>query len=443
VAHHGARSSPVTNFNTSKVPWDKNHKSGELTNVGLREGYLLGRVLREKYMHKADILNEKYDDYQIVVKAAPYNAAVMSANAQAMGFYTPGVGDVLTEMEQEIAQPPVEDPSVFDNERKKVLMDMGLPYYTQVLPIHYSEGGNDWIFSTLSECNIIKNIWVNVTNSSEYKALEEKYQELYKTLTAQTGINFTSMIQAYLLYDDVICDLADDRSLNDKFNFDPDTMDTLRNLVIDVWKHLIFGDARILKAVVTPIFREWITLFNNVVADDNQKQKKDNTLNFALYVSDASLLLPIMNMYGVTRTKPFEFADNFILQMGVKSESVSKMKKELSDYEVVVFFNGVAVEYRGNLWISAEIFVRMLVESSLLHLSNTEFIDWCASEPYVPPTPPPAPEKVSYKWVIISLAIEVGLLILIFAGCYLLNKNKGVISTTNNEVPADALGKPN
>jgi len=158
VVHHGARSSPITNFNTSNIPWDNNHRHGELTNVGLREGYLLGRSLREKYMQKADILQEKYDDYQIIAKTASYNAAVMSGYAQMLGFYTPGVGDVLTEIAQGIAMPPIEDPSVVEKEATD-LHDAGLPLYTQLIPIHTKEGGSDWLFSTLSQCNIIKYIW--------------------------------------------------------------------------------------------------------------------------------------------------------------------------------------------------------------------------------------------------------------------------------------------
>ena len=71
VAHSSARSSPYTNFNISNSPWDSNHYHGEITNVGFRESYLLGRSLREKYMQKAAILNEKYDDYQMMVKTAP------------------------------------------------------------------------------------------------------------------------------------------------------------------------------------------------------------------------------------------------------------------------------------------------------------------------------------------------------------------------------------
>ena len=45
--HHGSRSSLYMNYNVSDVPWHKNHTHGELTNVGLRQAYLMGRVLRE------------------------------------------------------------------------------------------------------------------------------------------------------------------------------------------------------------------------------------------------------------------------------------------------------------------------------------------------------------------------------------------------------------
>jgi hypothetical protein len=424
VAHHGARSSPVHNFDISPVPWDINHKHGEITNVGLREGYLLGRALREKYMHKADILSEKYDDYQILIKTAPYNAAIMSGIAQMMGFYTPGVGDVLTEMEQGIAIPPVEDPSVLTKEIK-TLADAGLPYYTQVLPAHEYEGNQDWVFSTLSQCNVIKYIWANTSATAEYKALEEKYKSLYVSINSFAGTNITNMTTAYLLYDDLMCDLADGKEIADKFKFTSEIIEELRSLANDVWKHLIFGNSTVMKAAVTPLFREWIKLINNVVKDDNEKRPIDKTLNMALYISDASHLLPIMNMLGKSMSAPFQFADNFLLQMGVKLSSVQKSTKNLSDYEFVGFFNGQTIVRNGQLWIDADQFVRMLEANSLLHLTQAQFIDWCNTipEPPVNPVDPVIP-TVPKIWNIIAIIIEVIFLLIIVLTCFFVNRKK-------------------
>jgi len=50
-------------------------------------------------MHDTDILREKYDDYQIVVKSAPYPSAIMSGLSHMIGFYTPGTGDILSQIE--------------------------------------------------------------------------------------------------------------------------------------------------------------------------------------------------------------------------------------------------------------------------------------------------------------------------------------------------------
>ena len=68
-----------------------------------------------------------------------------------MGMYTPGVGDALTEIEQGIAIPPVENAGYLDTMRA-TMADKGLPYYAQMVPVHTNEGGQDWLFLPLKEC---------------------------------------------------------------------------------------------------------------------------------------------------------------------------------------------------------------------------------------------------------------------------------------------------
>jgi len=45
-----------------------------------------------------------------------------------MGMFSPGVGEPLPEIEQDIAMPPVKDSSILKSEKDK-LMDRALPYY--------------------------------------------------------------------------------------------------------------------------------------------------------------------------------------------------------------------------------------------------------------------------------------------------------------------------
>jgi len=61
--------------------------------------YLLGRSIRKLYIKDDDIRWGKYDDNLIIVKAAPEEASIDSANAHLMGMFPPGVGEPLPEID--------------------------------------------------------------------------------------------------------------------------------------------------------------------------------------------------------------------------------------------------------------------------------------------------------------------------------------------------------
>jgi len=98
LINHGARSPPFPNFNTTSNITDHNHTQGELTNVGRRQLYLLGRAIRLKYVQLQPVIHEHFTDYTVNAYSRPTNAALMSAYSLLMGIYTPGVGDPISEL---------------------------------------------------------------------------------------------------------------------------------------------------------------------------------------------------------------------------------------------------------------------------------------------------------------------------------------------------------
>jgi len=96
VSNNGARS-PITKDDFTAQPWDKQHLQGEITDVGLRSHYLLGRYFRNTTVD-TELLPEYYNPTSFVIKSAPYSSAEMSAFAQALGLYTPGLGPSLEEI---------------------------------------------------------------------------------------------------------------------------------------------------------------------------------------------------------------------------------------------------------------------------------------------------------------------------------------------------------
>ena len=135
LLNHGPRAPPYPNYNTSNNITDHNHRLGELTNVGLRQQYLLGRTIRQQYVHLAPIIQEYYSDNHIYARTAPTNPAYLSAYAILTGIYTPGTGEALDIDKLNNAIPPVEFQQKLIPEITK-LVDMCLPLYTNVFPIH-------------------------------------------------------------------------------------------------------------------------------------------------------------------------------------------------------------------------------------------------------------------------------------------------------------------
>ena len=107
-------------FNTgSRAPADIARKAGtqldifnedweepgfsELTNVGERQQYLLGRRTRSLY---GNFISETYDPNDVYVRAADYNNTLMSSQAQLQGLFPVGLGSTIDTELLTVANPP-------------------------------------------------------------------------------------------------------------------------------------------------------------------------------------------------------------------------------------------------------------------------------------------------------------------------------------------------
>ena len=82
---HGARSPSELNENDLDTLGEKWNGLQELTNVGLRQHYLLGNHIRNKY---PELINyQKYNPKEIEVLSTITNRTIMSARAQLHGIF--------------------------------------------------------------------------------------------------------------------------------------------------------------------------------------------------------------------------------------------------------------------------------------------------------------------------------------------------------------------
>lgn len=125
---HGARGPSVKDNNPFEYDW-KGYM--ELTNVGKRQHYLLGRKLRERYKN---YITGPFKFSDLYVYSTHFNRTIESALSHLQGFYyqSPDFGEEI-KVNEKIALPPV---TLSEPVKQKVgnLKKEALPYYGTVVP---------------------------------------------------------------------------------------------------------------------------------------------------------------------------------------------------------------------------------------------------------------------------------------------------------------------
>lgn len=132
IFRHGARRAEVkiTSSSTSVAnPYDDPILGvGDLTTVGMKMHYLLGKEIRNTY---GDFIPAKYDREKVQIIASSYNRTIESAQSQLMGLFDLGSGSTLNYNNKAFYEPPITNfniPSDFG--------DGGLPFKASLPSIH-------------------------------------------------------------------------------------------------------------------------------------------------------------------------------------------------------------------------------------------------------------------------------------------------------------------
>jgi hypothetical protein len=80
-SRHGARSPIHKTYDAAQ--WNT---SGQLTAIGMRQHFLIGRELAYRYLGPGKLLNRQELDRQIVVRSTDYDRTIMSAQSQLYGL---------------------------------------------------------------------------------------------------------------------------------------------------------------------------------------------------------------------------------------------------------------------------------------------------------------------------------------------------------------------
>ncbi len=83
-----------------QAPYDWPQGLGQLTPKGMQQEYMLGLIMRKRYVDENGLLPPSYNAETIRVRSSDYDRTLMSAESLLMGLYPLGTGPLLPQSEQ-------------------------------------------------------------------------------------------------------------------------------------------------------------------------------------------------------------------------------------------------------------------------------------------------------------------------------------------------------
>lgn len=177
---HGARSPCEGTFiNHKDELGGKWENSGSLTNIGIKQQFLLGKKMRKHYK---DYISKEYNSNEIKIYSTNYNRTIMSAQAQLMGFYN--------------NLPSLNDKNTFDDfiKEEKTISESDLKIFIPQINLFLKDESNNYkiLFSEKFECKLSKQLLAK--NMEQYPELKifnkideirEKFNQKYINIFAK------------------------------------------------------------------------------------------------------------------------------------------------------------------------------------------------------------------------------------------------------------------
>lgn len=203
---HGTRT-PLLNFKNDS--WITDHGEGSLTPTGMRQQFVLGQQLRDRYK---DFLPEKYQAEWLYVYSTYNNRTIESAFSQLDGLFFENGPNIPSDYNANTnyTHPPIEITVSLSD-----LSDAALPYHYMDIAVHSNNRNRDLILETTTTC---PELTKQVDNSKSSSALyEEAYEDLKDdidqmadllgyphsdTLTFLDGVYMADYMQCFLWNDE-------------------------------------------------------------------------------------------------------------------------------------------------------------------------------------------------------------------------------------------------
>mmetsp|Transcript_10097 Transcript_10097/g.30842 ORF Transcript_10097/g.30842 Transcript_10097/m.30842 type:complete len:439 (+) Transcript_10097:155-1471(+) len=200
VCRHGDRA-PLYTFPADKLPFDQWPQGrGQLTPVGARAHYELGRKLRDKYVDTG-FLESTYNQSQVYVRSTDVDRTLMSAMSQMAGLYPHGTGSTY-----DVREGFGED--AFDPD------DVGLPFRWQLVPVHTKVVAADIELAPGVSCPLHARLQERQKRSDEWARKTEEVQPLCDKVKLVAGLEVCNLTTISQINDIWICDESHDIAID-------------------------------------------------------------------------------------------------------------------------------------------------------------------------------------------------------------------------------------
>ncbi|KAJ8956334.1 hypothetical protein NQ318_015072 [Aromia moschata] len=246
---------------------------GQLTKIGKRQQYALGRSLRKRY---DGLLPEKYDPRDILVQSSNFDRCLMSAAANLAGLYPPRDHQVWLE---------------------------GLAW--QPIPIHTAPEEEDAVLAQKRPCPRYDKLYDELMATDEIQDIGWDYLEFFDFLSANSGEKIDSFDQLKDLYDTLY-------------------VEDLHNLTLPVWTRQVFSELAQLSDFAWSTYTFTVELarlrtgplvdyitshFENVTTDP------DNALKFLMLSAHDSTIANLLSSLNVFDGRWPPYASSVIFEL--------------------------------------------------------------------------------------------------------------------------------
>lgn len=402
---------------------------GALTPVGMRQLYLLGRQLRQRYVDDLKLLGERYNPRELTFRSAYSTSKTpcTAAYALAAGFYMVGTGYSLTKFQMERAVPPTN----FTNytEYQQELRDASLANYFTSLPIMTLTEEPNYPFEAADLCRTVprrvsESLDKNDTLRSRMDDREAVFiSKLYPAIKRVMGLteDVKSMDQAMDYRDYIVAAKHYAYPLNGELTAEEKA---LLDQLYETKKYMhFFGEKTVAQLVSYTVLKEMHKALKGLVKKTSSDAEtadniKDSMREYILPDTNVLAMLRLLNYWPAGRTVTVPFASSLHFEV---------YKNEAAKYYVKIIYNDDKVmwESTGSDTVPLETFMKWIAGNTL-----ADFKTECMEMEI---------EPLESYWIKLSLILGGAVLLLLGIVIYLIMTKRRTEEPSTGETAAASV----